>query len=209
MISCFTVILLWLASRSALGVGLLDEVEVVPRHVVVVAFGQWHTGVLHGTGGSLTAIEACGVSDATACRGHALCVATGTNKLMGVVFAVGGTTRSCHVVYLLISCYTVYNIVGGFEPSEHFINQQTIVYHDELSMSSVSCCFVWDYGVKCKVLSFSKCSCNVAMQVLDVPRCSESTVFLNIPRPFRNTSQLFKFWGKKAGWAIYTFGLFF
>jgi hypothetical protein len=32
-----------------------------------------------------------------------------------------------HVMYLLISCYTAYNIVGGFEPSEHFINQQTIV----------------------------------------------------------------------------------
>jgi hypothetical protein len=51
------------------------------------------------------------------------------------------------VMYLLISCYTAYNIVGGFEPSEHFINQQTIVYHDELSKSSVWCLIVVCYRV--------------------------------------------------------------
>lgn len=100
-------------SCCPLGVGLFDEVEVVPRHVVVVAFGQWDAGMLDLLGGFLTAVEARCVAEPRTGRGHALCIATGANKLMGVMFAVGGTAELCHVMYLLISCYTAYNIVGG------------------------------------------------------------------------------------------------
>jgi hypothetical protein len=101
---------------------LFEQGYIGEQHVVALVHGG--DGVLDLSCGSLAAVHARGVFPVLGLHGgscglNALCVARGADELMGMVFS--------HVVYLLMSCYTAYNIVGGFEGSERFINQQTIV----------------------------------------------------------------------------------